>query len=125
MSELRVPVQPIVKWIANIRCYQLFGRKVDDLTINWKPLRVMTEKEKQEIDSGKISSYMQLLQARVMTPKQVAEKLNQEEIIAFSEEELNETDDSFENIDDELMKQEDITVNNSLWQKALGKLKWN
>lgn len=125
MSELRVPVQPIIKWIANIRCYQLFGRKVDDLTINWKPLRVMTEKEKQEIDSGKISSYMQLLQARVMTPKQVAEKLNQEEIIAFSEEELNEIDDSFENIDDELMKQEDITVNNSLWQKALGKLKWN
>ena len=118
MSELRVPAQPLIKWIAEIRCYQLFGRKVDDLTINWKPLRVMTEKEKQEIDNGKINSYIQLLQARVLTPKQVAEKLNQDEIIAFSEEELNQLDDTFDSIDEQMIQQESITANNSLWQKV-------
>lgn len=118
MSELRVPAQPLIKWIAEIRCYQLFGRKVDDLTINWKPLRVMTEKEKQEIENGKINSYIQLLQARVLTPKQVAEKLNQDEIIAFSEEELNQLDDTFDSIDEQMIQQESITANNSLWQKV-------
>lgn len=118
MSELRVPAQPLIRWIAEIRCYQLFGRKVDDLTINWKPLRVMTEKEKQEIENGKINSYIQLLQARVLTPKQVAEKLNQDEIIAFSEEELNQLDDTFDSIDEQMMQQESITANNSLWQKV-------
>ena len=96
MSELRVPVQPILKWIAQIRCCQLFGKKVNDLTINWLPLRVMSEKEQQEIKTSKINSYIQLLQAGVMNPKQVAEKLNQEEIIAFSEEELNQIDDGFD-----------------------------
>lgn len=96
MSELRVPAQPILKWIAQIRCCQLFGKKVNDLTINWLPLRVITEKEQQEIKTSKINSYIQLLQAGVMNAKQVAEKLNQEEIIAFSEEELNQIDDGFD-----------------------------
>lgn len=99
MSELRVPVQPIIKWIANIRACQLFGKKVDDLIIKWKPLRVMTEKEKQEITTSKINSYIQLLNARILTPKQVAEKLHQEEIISFSDEELNALEDDF-NLDD-------------------------
>lgn len=117
MSELRVPAQPIIKWVANIRCCQLFGRKVDDLTITWKPLRVMTEKEKQEIDNGKVSTYIQLLQARVLTPKQLAEKLNQEEIVAFSEEEINQLDDSFDDIDLDSIKEENVNVNNSLWQR--------
>ena len=123
MSELRVPVQPIIKWIANIRCCQLFGRKVDDLIITWKPLRVLSEKEKQEIETSKINSYIQLLQANILTPKQVAEKLNQEEIIAFSEEELNNLDDSFDDINLDSIKEEQINVNNSLWQKV--KSKWN
>ena len=117
MSELRVPAQPIVKWIAQIRCCQLFGRKVDDLTITWKPLRVMTEKEKQEIDNGKVNTYIQLMQARVLTPKQLAEKLNQEEIVAFSEEEINQLDDSFDDIDLDSIKEENVNVNNSLWQR--------
>ena len=112
MSELRVPAQPIIKWIANIRCWQLFGRKVDDLTISWKPLRVMTEEQKQSIETSKIASYMQLLNAGVVTPRQIAEKLNQEEIFAFSDEELEKIDDTFNLTDDEEIKLEEI--NNSL-----------
>ena len=109
--------------IANIRCCQLFGRKVDDLSITWKPLRVMTEKEKQEIDNGKVNTYIQLMQARVLTPKQLAEKLNQEEIVAFSEEEINQLDDSFDDIDLDSIKEENVNVNNSLWQRI--KEKWS
>ena len=89
MSELRVPAQPIIKWIAQIRACQLFGRKVDDLTITWKPLRVLSEKEKQEVNTSKVNAYIQLLQNRVLTPKQVAEKLVQDEIISLTDEEIN------------------------------------
>ena len=96
MSELRVPAQPIIKWIAQIRACQLFGRKIDDLTITWKPLRVLTEKEQQEVKTSKINAYVQLLQSRVLTPKQVAEKLVQDEIISLSDEEINKIDDDFE-----------------------------
>lgn len=96
MSELRVPAQPIIKWIANIRSCQLFGKKIDDLTIKWKPLRVMTEKEKQEIETSKINAYMQLLQNGIITPKQVAEKLHKEEIVMFTDEEINALKDDFD-----------------------------
>ena len=96
MSELRVPAQPIIKWMAQIRACQLFGKKLDDLTITWKPLRVLTEKEQQEVKTSKINSYIQLLQSRVLTPKQVAEKLVQDEIISLTEEEIEQIDDEFD-----------------------------
>ena len=98
MSELRVPAQPLIKWIANIRCCQLFGRIIDDLTIKWKPLRVLSEKERQEVNTAKVNSYIQLLQARVLTPRQVAKKLVQDEIIALTDEEVEKIDDEFDDM---------------------------
>lgn len=95
MSELRVPAQPIIKWMAQIRACQFFGRKVDDLSITWKPLRVLSEKEQSEVNTAKVAAYVQLLQSRVLTPRQVAEKLVQDEIISLTDEEI-------ENIDDEI-----------------------
>lgn len=93
MSGLRVPVQPIIKWIANIRSCQLFGRIVDDLTITWKPLRVLSEKEQQELNTSKINALNTLLMSGVLTRKQVAEKLVQDEIIAFTDEEIEAIED--------------------------------
>lgn len=95
MSELRVPANSLIKWMANIRCCQLFGRPIDDLTITWKPLLVMSEEQKQQINSQKINSYVQLLQAGVITPKQVAKQLTQDEIIMFSDEEINQMEDEY------------------------------
>ena len=93
MSELRVPAQPIIKWIAQIRACQLFGRKVDDLTVIWKPLRVLSEKEEQELKTQKVNAYNTLLMSGVLTRKQVAEKLVQDEIIALTEEEIENIDE--------------------------------
>ena len=96
MSELRVPAQPIIRWIAQIRACQLFGRKVDDLTITWKPLRVLTDKEQEEVNTSKVNNYIQLINSRVLTPKQVAEKLVQDEIISLTDEEISNIEDEFE-----------------------------
>ncbi len=93
MSELRVPAQPLVKWIAQIRCCQLFGRKVDDLTITWKPLRVLSEKEQQEINTSKIQSLTNLLYCGVLTRSQVAKKLVNDEILDLTDDEIKAIDD--------------------------------
>jgi hypothetical protein len=77
----------------------LFGRNVDDIRIKWKPLRVLSEKEVQEVNTAKINNWLQLLDAGVMTKTQVAEQLNNEGIVLFSEEELNAIDDN--DIDEE------------------------
>ena len=96
MSELRVPAQPLIKWIANIRCCQLFGRVIDDLSITWKPLRVLTEKEQAELNTSKINALNTLLMAGVLTRSQVAKKLVQDEIIALTDEEINAIDDEMD-----------------------------
>ncbi len=103
MSTIRVPLTPVIKWVAQIRACQKFGRKVDDLTIKWKPLRVLSDKEQQEVRTQKINSYVALLQMGVMTRKQVAEQLQKDDIIAFSNEELTalENDSNFEDIEED------------------------
>jgi len=98
-SEIRVPATKILKQMIDIRCMQLFGKKDESLTIKWKPLRVLSEKEQQEMQTQKINSYIQLLQAGVLTPKQVAEHLTNDEILILSDKEINKLKDDFE-VDD-------------------------
>ena len=93
MSTIREPLTPIIKWILDIRCIQLFGRKVDDIVINWKPLRVLNEVEQQNVTTQKINSYIQLCQLGILTKKQVAEQLTTEKIILFKPEEIAQIDD--------------------------------
>lgn len=99
MSEIRVPATKILKQMIDIRCYQLFGRKIPDLTVTWKPLRVLTETEQQSIVTQKVDTYIKLLQSGILTPKQVAEKLVVEDIVSLSEEEI-------ESLSDEIQSQE-------------------
>lgn len=88
MSTIREPLMPMIKWMLDIRCVQLFGRKIDDLVIDWKPLRVLPETEEQTIKTQKITSYIQLCQLGIMTKKQVAEQLTTDKIILFKPEEI-------------------------------------
>jgi len=93
MSTIREPLMPLLKWMLDIRCIQLFGRKIDDLVIDWKPLRILPETEEQNIKTQKINSYIQLCQLGIMTKKQVAEQLTTDKIILFKPEEIDKIDD--------------------------------
>lgn len=95
-SDIRVPSTKILKQMIDLRCFQLFGKKDKSLTIKWKPLRVLSEVEQQNMQTQKINSYVQLLQAGVLTPKQVAEHLTNDEILTLSDEEINKLKDDFE-----------------------------
>ena len=115
-ADIRVPATKILKQMIDIRCFQLFGRKIPDLTITWKPLRVMSEKDQQEIETQKINGYIQLLNAGILSPKQVAEKLAVEKIMALTDEEINALSDEVQ--PDEMEYTENVNVNNSLWSKV-------
>lgn len=95
-SEIRTPATQLVKWAVGLRCAQLYGRIPPDLKITWKPLRVMSEKDMSEINSRKLADYLQLVDRQIMTKKQVAQKLTEENIVLFSEEEIAAIDDEFE-----------------------------
>ena len=58
-------------------------------------MRVMTEEQEQAITKQKIDGYLALMNAGVLNKKQVAEKLMNDKILMFSDEEfaqLEETD---------------------------------
>ena len=107
-SDIRVPATKILKQMIDIRCFQLFGRKIPDLTVKWKPLRVLSELDQQTIETQKINGLIQLLQNGILTPKQVAEKLAVENIVALSDEEINALSDELQTEDFEEIEQTNI-----------------
>lgn len=98
-SEIRRPATKLIKWVVNLRCCQLFGREIPDFRPQWKPLRVMTEKEQAEVNNRKLADYIVLLEHQIMTPQQVARKLTEDGYILFS-------DDELKNISDEIVEQD-------------------
>ena len=121
MSTIREPLTPLIKWMLDIRCVQLFGRKVDDLVIDWKPLRVLPETEEQNVKTQKINSLIQLCQLGVMTKKQVAEQLTTEKIILFKPEEIEQIDDTLTPDQMENIDMVDEVRNSKPWYKFWGK----
>lgn len=95
-SEIRTPATPMIKWAVGLRCLQLFGRIPPDLKINWKPLRVMSEKDEAEIKSKKLADYLQLVDRQILTKQQCAIKLTEDNIVNFSEEEIAGISNEFE-----------------------------
>lgn len=93
-SDVRVPLNKICKNVVQIRACQLFGHKLDGLKLTWKPLRVLSDREIADLEAVKIKNYTTLLEAGVLTRTQVAEQLNNENIILFTEEELNQIEDN-------------------------------
>lgn len=95
MSDLRVPCTSIIEWVAQIRACQLFGSKIDDLRVVWKPLRVLKETEQQQVKSAKTNSIIQLIQTGVLTKQQGAQELVKDGIINLSDEEIENIDNEF------------------------------
>lgn len=106
-SEVRIPARRLIHWVVNLRCLQLFGRELPDFKPKWKPLKEMTEKDLAEVNSKKLADYITLLEHQVMTAKQVAQKLTEDNYILFSDEEI-------ENITDEFMPDMEQSIKEDL-----------
>lgn len=111
-SEVRIPARRLIHWVVNLRCLQLFGRELPDFKPKWKPLREMTEKDMAEVNSRKLADYITLLEHQVMTARQVAQKLTEDNYVLFSDEELEQISDEFTN-DMEMSIQEDMNFENA------------
>lgn len=107
-SEIRTPATQLIKWVVDLRCLQLFGRKLPDFSPKWKPLRVMSEKDEAEIKSKKLADYLQLVDRQIMTKQQCAEHLTEDGIVLFSPEEVAGISNEFE--PDDYNNVEDLLV---------------
>jgi phage-related protein (TIGR01555 family) len=94
-AEIRQPAKKLIKWVIDLRCLQLFGRKLPDLKISWKPIRSLSEEEEADIKDKAFARYMQLFDRRLMNGKAVATHLTQEGIVTYTEDEIEDIDEDF------------------------------
>lgn len=79
-NEVRTPANPLVKWVLKLRCWQLFGREVEDLVKTWKTLRVMSAIDEQNITDHKLANALQLFDRQLLSPQEIMEYLKKQQI---------------------------------------------
>ena len=82
-SEIRPQCLKMIKWVVDLRCMQLFGRKVPDLTIKWQPLRVLTGLEEQDKENKIFQNVFGMLDRQLMLPSEAMEYLKRKDIITM------------------------------------------
>lgn len=79
-SEIRGADLDAILWLLKIRCYQLFNREIEDLYIDWKELRVLSSIDEQNINDHKIANLLQLFDRQLLTPQELMEALQKQEL---------------------------------------------
>lgn len=79
-NEVRTPDTTALKWMLKLRCYQLFGREVEDLIFEWKNLRVLSAIDEQNIDDHKLANVLQLYDRQLLTPQELMQYLKKQQI---------------------------------------------
>jgi len=97
-SEVRQQALGLLKWVIDLRCMQLFGRKAQDITIKWNPLRVLSAEQEQNITDRKVDNAMKLLNGGILTKRQVAQKLVKEDVLVLDNQEIERIEDEYAQI---------------------------
>lgn len=79
-NEIRTPDFAALKWILDLRCWQLFGREVPDIEIDWKNLRVLSAIDEQNINDHLLANALQLYDRQLLTPKELMEYLKKKQV---------------------------------------------
>lgn len=98
-GEIRTPATRLIKWVVDLRCVQLFGRRLPDFQPQWKPLKILSEKEEAEIKTKQLDDVLKLFDRGILSKQQVGKILTEKDILLFSDEELNKLDSEIEEAD--------------------------
>lgn len=79
-NEVRTPANALIDWILKLRCFQLFGREIPDLTKVWKNLRVLSAIDEQNIHDHKLANVLQLFDRQLLSPQEIMEYLKKQQI---------------------------------------------
>lgn len=80
-SEIRAVDEDTIYWIIKVRCYQLFGRELEDLFIDWQSLRCMSSLDEQNLHNQKMDNLLKLFDRQIITPQELMEMLKKENIV--------------------------------------------
>lgn len=80
-SEVRGKIKSPIMQVVKIRCQQLFGFVPDDLTIDFKPLSVLSAEGEEKVKDAKFNRIFQAVQANKITDKEFRERCNHDNLL--------------------------------------------
>lgn len=81
VESLRETAEPLVLEVAALRCQQQFGFVPDDLEVDWPSLRVMSQKEEEEVKSSKQKRAMEQYSTGLLDEQEVSQVLKKEGLL--------------------------------------------
>jgi phage-related protein (TIGR01555 family) len=99
-STIRTPAKYQIVKMVKLRCQQLFGFVPDDIMIDFKPLRMLSMEQEENVKTQKFNRVLQATQANKMTDKEFREACNKSNLVEIQ---LNMSQD----VIDEAMAQGD------------------
>lgn len=80
-SEVREPLRPVIRRVLDVLCVALFGDTYDDIDFEFSPLRMMSAKEEEEINTSKFNRMMTLFDRGLIDADTLGDMLSKEKLL--------------------------------------------
>lgn len=109
-SQVRQKAKYALLRIVEIRCQKIFGFVPDDLSIEFKPLRVLSAEAEENVKTQKFSRLLSAFQAGVITNKDFIEGCNRDRLLPMQLDADLSVDTKDGNTADDAEMEEGVTV---------------
>lgn len=89
-SEVRSKAKKPCLEVVKLRCAELFGFEPDDLEIEFKPLRVLSLTQEEEVKEKRFNRVMAAIEKGICTPLEAKQAINRDNLLPIKIEETEE-----------------------------------
>jgi len=82
-SQIRSRVKYDILKMTSLRCQQMFGHIPDDMTIEFKPLRILGAEQEENVKTQQYNRLITAVQAGMMTTKEFKEACNKDNLLSI------------------------------------------
>ncbi len=87
-SQVRNKIKYLILRVAEIKCQKLFGFVPDDISLEFHPLKMMSEEQEENVKNSKFGRAIQALQAGGITMEEFRTEINKSKLLDISLEEF-------------------------------------
>lgn len=80
-SEVRAKTKPEVLWLLKLKCQQLFGMIPEDLEINFKPLRILSAEQEENVKNAQFTRLAQAQTAGQISLEEFRDGVNKANLL--------------------------------------------
>lgn len=81
-SRVRTPARPIIRKMLRLMMFAVFGKEYD-VSFSFKPMRILSALQEEELKSSKTARYLSLWNAKLLQPKELGDILHREKLVTI------------------------------------------